>query len=234
MKTRTKIGMLTAAGLIAAAQLSTPAFADEPAAAPVQHAANVATATEKEKKPETETETKNNRILRSSEEAFQALRDAQAARLAIFNGEPTVATELTAAAFKNLKAAAADGENLAVDTKKAKSNGDHYIPIDTSMALTEGYEPTETKAEKLKEANQHIAKSDEKKAAEVLKLANIDITLRSALLPIDASIRHATDAVKLLEEKHYYEANLALKAIEDSIVVDYFGIEAVPAQGKAG
>ena len=42
------------------------------------------------------------------------------------------------------------------------------------------------------------------------------------------------DAVKLMGEKKYYEANLALKAVEDSIIVERYDVDGVPVQGKKG
>ena len=246
MKTFTKLGAITAAGLIAASQFAMPAFAAEADAAPAASTSDAAkvvpTSTEKANTKQADTEqaktkqadTANEQLLLSSDEAYEALRDVQSARLAIFNGKPEVANKQIAAASEKLKAAAAHAEGLSIDTAKGKSNDESYIPVDISMSLAEGFVPDETKAKKIKEANEHIAKGDEKKAAEVLKLAEIDITVAAVLLPIDASIRHVTAAVDLMAKKQYYEANLALMAIENSILIESFGIDSVPAQGKKG
>ncbi len=235
MKIYSKLGMITAASLIAAAQLTMPAFAAESDTTPAasKGATSVATATADTEKTSTEkADKKQAELLRSSDEAYQALRDVHAARLAIFNGKPDIADQHIAAASEQLKAAAADAKGLAIDTAKAKSNDDSYIPIDISMSLSEGFVPTDVKTEKIKQANEHIAKGDEKKAVEVLKLADIDVTIAAALLPIDASVRHVSDAVDLMAKKQYYEANLALLAIENSVLIESFGIDSVPAQGS--
>lgn len=243
MKTFSKLGMFTAASLIAAAQLTMPAFAAEADATPAAASSDAAKVTaapanteqaNTEQTSKAKTNTEKQQLLLSSDEAYQALRDVQAARLAIFNGKPDIADKQITAASEKFKTAATHAEGLSIDTAKAKSNDDSYIPVDISMSLAEGFVATEAKAEKIKQANEHIAKGDEKKAAEVLKLAEIDITVVAALLPIDASVRHVNAAIDLMAKKQYYEANLALKAIEDSMLIESFGIDSVPAQGKQG
>ncbi len=212
MNKLTKIGV-AAAGFFAAAQVMPLAIAASSGAS--QHV-------------------EDNEIILSSDDAYLALRDIQAGRLAIFNGEPSTAVELTKAATAKLKLASEHSRDLSIQTAKAESSDDLYVPFDMSLGLAAGYVATEEKTAKLKEANTHIANGNEKKAAEILKLANIDVTVKAALLPVNASIRHAEDAMMLLDDGMYYEANLALRAIESSIVVEYFSIDAVPAQGSKG
>jgi hypothetical protein len=42
------------------------------------------------------------------------------------------------------------------------------------------------------------------------------------------------DAEKLIGEAKFHEANVALKAFEDGIVVRTFGLQEIPAQGASG
>ena len=215
MKTTAKLGMIAAAGMIAVTQLAPLAYAEQPAAATAATAG-----------------IKPTQLLISSDDAYQALRNVQAARLAIFNGKPDLAVELTVAAATSLDAAALASTDLVIATNEAKSNGDQYIPFDINMSLAEGFVPTDAKAEKLVEANKQFAAGDEKAAAEVLKLANIDVTVSAALLPVAASLRHIRDAEGLLGKQKYYEANLALRALENSIIIEHFGIDVLPEQGS--
>ncbi len=118
-------------------------------------------------------------------------------------------------------------------TQKKADDSDAYIPFDTSMALAEGFVPDEAKKAALIKANEHLAKGEKAHAVDALKLANIDVSVSAALIPAASSLKHVDDAVKLLSEKKYYEANLALKAVEDSVLVETYDINTLPAQGTA-
>ena len=177
---------------------------------------------------------KDAQFIRTVDDAFRALREVRAARIAIFNGSPEAASELVSAASKDLQAAQMSAKDFAVATSKGNQSGDSYLPVDMSISLAEGFVATEEKSDKLKAANAHMMKGETKKAAEVLKLANIDVSVAAALIPANASVGHAKDAERLIAEKRFYEANLALKAIKDSVVVESYGVDSLPAQGKAG
>ena len=49
------------------------------------------------------------------------------------------------------------------------------------------------------------------------------------LLPLEATKKRVADAEKLVNDHKYYEANLALKAAEDGIVVDAIDLMGTPA-----
>ena len=78
----------------------------------------------------------------------------------------------------------------------------------------------------------HLHKGETKQAMETLKVAGIDVALNTELLPIQSAKTHIDDAAKLIGEGKYYEANLALKAVEDSVITEVFNTDAIP-QNKA-
>ena len=121
---------------------------------------------------------------------------------------------------------------MSVETKQADAAADDYVPFDTSVALAEDFKPTNAQIEKIKEANEHFAQGQQKKAAEILKLADVGMVVNAAFLPINGSVTHVDDAARLIAEGSYYEANLALKAVEDSAVLETYTAEAIPAQGN--
>jgi hypothetical protein len=170
-------------------------------------------------------------FIQTVDEAYKALREIRAARLAIFNGTPEEAIKLTDEAQKDLMVANKDMHKHALMTQKQVDDKDAYIPFDTSMALAEGFVPDEAKQAALTKANTHLEKGEKANAVEALKLANIDVSVSAAMIPAAISLKHVEDAVKLLSEKKYYEANLALKAVEDSVLVETYDINAIPAQG---
>ena len=124
--------------------------------------------------------------------------------------------------------------STSADTSKAaggKRGADDYIPFDMTLVLAEGYVPSQEKDAKLEEANRSLSQGDHETAAQTLKLANIDVTVAAALIPARSSLEHVRDAAKLIGEKKLYEANVALKAVEDSVILEFFGVDAVPKQG---
>ncbi|WP_346892310.1 YfdX family protein [uncultured Roseibium sp.] len=204
----------------ALAESKAPAATEQTAAAPAKDA--VATATQS---------SEDNAILKTANDAYKAIREVRAARLAIFNGQPDQATEFVNKAQADFKAAQAAMDTYAIKDKKTPKEGDSYLPFDSSLSLAEGFVPTQDKQQSLVKANEYLAKGNSKKAVEILKLANVDVSVSAALIPAKAGLAHVTDAAKLIGEKKYYEANLALKAIEDSVVVENYSVDEVPVQG---
>ena len=91
-------------------------------------------------------------------------------------------------------------------------------------------------AEKIKhitKVNEHLHKGEKKEAIEVLKLGEVDVTMEAELIPVKFAKQHIDDAAKLIGEGKYYEANLALKSVEDAIVVETFAIDAIPNPAEA-
>lgn len=219
MKPHSKLVALAVAGMIAASPMLPPAFA------------GTTTSTDSTAQS-VQTIDDQTQLIRTDDSVYRALQGIPAARLAIFNGAPEDAAILASDIFKGLEAAQLDAKNTGLETSNGDANGDTYVPFDMSMSLAEGFKPTPENAVSIQEANSHIANGNSKQAAEVLKLANIDVTVSAALIPIDASVNHAGDAVDLINKGQFYEANLAMKAIEDSVVVEAYSINAVPVQGS--
>lgn len=169
--------------------------------------------------------------VKTVDEAYTALREARAARFAIFDGSTDAAKKLIDAAVANLNKANVDSNFAARKPKNAKAD-EQYIPFDASMALSENFTPSPQNKAKVDEANGHIAKGNYQKARQTLKLANIDVMTSVAVVPAKATMTHLQDAQKLMTEGKYYEANLALKSIEDSILIDSYGVDAVPVQTR--
>jgi YfdX protein len=224
MQTKSKISVIAMSLVMGASALAYPraTFAAEAVKPTLDAVASVAA------------KAKDDSIININQEAYDALREVRAARLAIFNGSTAEALKQATEAQKNLLVAQANMAQFSVATKKAAAAGEAYIPFDMTMALSEGFKPTAEKQTHVAKANEHIAKGESKQAAEVLKAANIDVTFSAALIPATASVSHANDALALMKENKFYEANLALKAIEDAVVIDSYSMDAIPVQGAAG
>lgn len=202
----------TAAGMLAISLLASgfsPAVAAEPAAEATQQAAE-------------------NDFVRLSQDVYHAVRDVRATRLAIFNGLTDEAKKLVATAKQDIEAGIKDADQYAIETKTPTKEDDMYVPFNADVALADSFVATPEKVKHITKANEHLKKGEKKEALETLKLASIDVVFTTAMLPVKLAQAHIDDAAKLIDDGKYYEANLALKAVEDSVFIDSYGIEEVP------
>jgi hypothetical protein len=171
--------------------------------------------------------------IKVSDDAFKVLRDVHAARLEIFDGLLDAAKKDVAAAVADVAATDKVAAQYAVDVKKPTKEGDMYVPFDVQLAVSDSFVASPEKNKHIAEANEHLKKGNRKEAISALKLADIDVVYSAALIPVKLSQQRIKDASRLIEEGKYYEANLALKAVEDSVLFDTFGVDEVPTAKKA-
>jgi hypothetical protein len=157
-------------------------------------------------------------VVKLSDEGLRALRAIYAARLAIFEGHPKEAEKLLAHAKTELEAAAKTAAQLAFKSKKTST--DTLIPIDAQLSIADEFVFTPEKAAQIAKVNEHLKKGDNKKAVEVLRDGGVAVNLTAVLLPLEPTLSDVEKASKLLGEDKFYEANLALKAAGDGIIVD--------------
>ncbi len=177
--------------------------------------------------------------MKLSQEGFDTMREIHAARLAIFNGQPDVATKMLATAGTNLEAA----QKLSVGyfqkqdsgfmPMKASTDVNHqaearWIPIDGRMAISEDFVATPEKTAHIAKANEHLKKGDHAKAIEELKLGEIDVSFTRVMMPLDITVKSVNSATHLARDGKFYEANLALKAAEEGIVMDTVALVETP------
>lgn len=193
------------------AAVITAALASAPSLASAQETAAPVLATAHQKAAE---------AMNIAEQGFSALQDVRMARLAIFQGVPEHAVTLTDAAAKLLADDSTDWSKFTKTSKKATLLNDKYIVIDGTLSISDNFIATPEKQDAIKSANEKLAKGDKKGALETLRLADISVAENLYLLPLKQSQKIVAEAQKLLKEKKYYEANLALKAIDDSVIID--------------
>ncbi len=167
-----------------------------------------------------------------SKEGREAMQGLRWARVAIFDGQLKQAKEMLDQSKKLLSAVEKQVPELVVTVKatetvdgktvnseKATVTND-LIPIDASLVLAEDFVATPEKGEKIKKANEHLKKQETSKAVEVLREADIGLSISRVLMPVKATSTHVDKAIELIGEQKYYEANLALKAAEDGLIID--------------
>jgi hypothetical protein len=166
-----------------------------------------------------------------STDGMKAFQDIRMARLAIFNGQPDQAKQLVSEASTALETAKTDESVFTKAESELKapagmtqphpsgtsigSEPIKWLPVDGGIALDENFEPSQHNAATMQKANAQIKSGDKKSAMETLRLANIDLTFDQEVVPLDKTINGIAQARKLVDEGQYYEANQALKTVED-------------------
>ncbi|HRW48466.1 MAG TPA: YfdX family protein [Caldilinea sp.] len=158
-------------------------------------------------------------FIRLSDDGAKAARTISLARVAIFDGQPQEAHKLLDQAKTALAAAAKDANKLAIKTVQHSDMGP-MIPIDARLTMGEAYVLTPEKKAEIDKVNEHLKKGETKKALEVLRPLDVQLTLTAVFMPLDPTAKAVDHAEKLLTDSKYYEANLMLKKAEDSWVVD--------------
>jgi hypothetical protein len=177
-----------------------------------------------------------------SQAGHSALLNIGDARLAIFDGDPKIALKLMESAKTLLNQAGKDAASMGADARSAgksmpgASNTANpailNVPVDGQLAVADDFVMTPEKKAHIDKANEHFKKGDHATGLEELKLAAIDVNYTRWWLPVAATETHLDQAIKLANENKYYEANLALKAIEDSVTMDSIGFGDLPATNK--
>jgi hypothetical protein len=221
-RTNRTLALVMSGALIAGplAYTTMPAFADTAPAAATQNNDAVA---------KTTANSTDTQLLTTVDDAFTAMRETRAARLALFDGNTDMAGKMTNDAVTKMKAAEGAEAKWGVPSKSGKK-GVTYVPFDSSIALGEDFTVTPDNAKAVGKANDQMAKGNAKGAADTLKASDIDVSISAALVPAKLSLTHLQDAANLIKKGNYYEANLALKAVEDGVVIDQWGLNDLPQQ----
>lgn len=170
-------------------------------------------------------------FVKVSDDAHMTMRNVHDARLAIYNGMIGSAQTYLDAALSRVGVTLKDADKYARDTKEATKN-DSYVPFNATLALADTFVPTKEKMEHIAKANEHLRKGEQKKAIETLKLGQVDVSVATSLVPVKFAQSNIQKADKLVSEGKYYEANLALKAIEDAVVIETVGLDRLPKNTK--
>lgn len=176
-------------------------------------------------------------LIQVSDDAFSTMRNVGSARLAIFNGRPEQAQTFVDAAVTRSEASIKDAQKYALDARDSKSDSaseDLYVPFDANLTVSETFALSEQNKEHVAKANEHLRKGEKKEALEDLKLGDVDTIVAAKLVPMKYAKEHIDEAAKLMGEGKYYEANLALKAVEDAVVVETFTLDSAPTTDSKG
>lgn len=206
-----------------------------------------------------------------SKDGFEAFKNVQMARLAIFDGKTDQAKALVDKASELLKSAKTDGSAFEKAESQLKAQSPHsadtmsankmdqstngkssdsaksastdatnasssktdmasndnsapdqsktWLPIDGQVMLGADYQVSDANTQAVQDANKAMKAGNTKEAHDQLKLAGVDVSFAVALVPLDQTVQDVQQAQSDLGAGKFYEANLDLKKVQDSIVV---------------
>ena len=174
-----------------------------------------------------------------------ARRDIRMVRLEIFDGNINGAKADIAKAVASLDRAKSDETvftkaeadlktpasmqaNTTQTHEAASTTPIQWLPVDGSMTLGEDYIATPEKAASVAKANEKLASGDKKAAMDALKVADVDVSSAVEVAPLKATIQGVQQADTFLNDGKYYEANQALKSVEDGMRYDSETFTAAP------
>ena len=182
-------------------------------------------------------------LMRLSDEGRQAMISVREARMALFNGDPRLASDALTRAQAMLKVAKVDepieitdvttsvgGKVVAEDLAAQRGN---LVPIDGRVMVDENFVKSATQKTHVAKAGEHLKQGRTKEAANELKLAEVDASYSRVLMPLQTTRKLVNEAATFVGEKKYYDANLALKAAEDGLMVDSVIVSEAPKAAKA-
>ena len=177
-------------------------------------------------------------LVKFSQAGLTAIEAIRLARVAIFMGDPNGAKGLLNQAKISLETAAKDAPKFDIKTTmsvrgKVLENGAQevaarLVPVDGHIVLADDFVLTPEKKAHIAKANEHIKKGESKQAFDEFRLADIDVNYIREWMPIASAQKHLDDAINLMHEDKYYEASMALRAIEDSVTTDSATMVEVP------
>jgi hypothetical protein len=104
-----------------------------------------------------------------------------------------------------------------------------WLPVDGAFSINEDYTINPAKKVAVAEANKSLKNGDRSKAMETLKLADIDIDVTLAVVPLEQTTDNVHQAASLINDGKYYEASQLLRQAQDGERFDVTSITAKPS-----
>jgi hypothetical protein len=95
-----------------------------------------------------------------------------------------------------------------------------WLPIDGVITINEDFTASPAKTAAVAEANKSLKSGDRKGAMEKLKLADINLDVTLAVVPLEQTIHDTHVAASLLNDGKYYEASQVLRQVQGHLRFD--------------
>ncbi|OCX67129.1 hypothetical protein BFP70_02915 [Thioclava sp. SK-1] len=236
MNKTTKFTTIAATGALLLSTALSPALAAEGAAMPKNTTSEaqqqIAATDEQHQTYEQAAKGDADAVMKVSDEAALSLHAVRAARLAIFDGQTDAAGKMITAALTQMQAAQSDAKTMNLEPKNTTQPGE-YVPFDLSMMVGEDFTVTPQNSNDVAKAQAQAQSGETQRAVQTLASADISATLSAALIPTDLAITQLQDAAKSVKSDNWQEANMALKAVEESVVFESWTADSLPMLNAA-
>lgn len=241
-KLRTPATIAVAAALAVAALLPLARAADGKPAATTT-AATPATVAPRPAAATATTDDAAKAVLRYSQAGQDAIDDVRFARLDLFDGNTGLAMKDMRAAQKSLTIAKAEAPSFATSTqvkvqgKVVGVDKDRFtadlVPVDGDLVLADHMLQPPRHESLLARARKYLSKGDKAGAIDTLRQSDVAVTYQRRWIPLADSAKRLDQAISLASQHKYYEANLALKEIEDHMLTDTVDVDLSAAAKSA-
>lgn len=243
MKSRVKIATVVAATLVGATALTSAAVyateASQPASSDKSDVQAPKAAMQTSQTQAQAPDAVATDFLKLSQDGLKAVANIHAARLAIYNGNEDAALKLLQKAQTQTSQAEADATTLdkiantgtkADGSDKTASSGDRYLPVDARISVNDEYGLKPAESSHLQKASAAMKQGDNKAALQHIALIDQNVVYTYAAVPYDGLKTNVDKAVQDLKDKKAQAANLALKSVEDSLVINQMSVDGAPQQ----
>jgi len=103
-----------------------------------------------------------------------------------------------------------------------------WLPVDGALSINEDYTGNSEKTAAVAEANKHLKTGDRNGAMEKLKLADLDLDVTLAVVPLEQTLDDVHQAASMINDGKYYEASQLLRQAQDGERFDVTSIVAEP------
>jgi YfdX protein len=192
-----------------------------------------------------------------SADGFRAFQDMTLTRLAIFDGRVDDAKKFvneadtalgkaktddavftkaeadlkspasTAAPASKSVSRAAPANNKPADQMKTPIA---WLPVNGAITINEDYAANPAKTAAVSDANKSLKSGDRKAAMEKLKLADLNIDVAVAVIPLEQTITSVRQATDLINSGKYYEASQVLRQAQDNQRFDAADVSGTPSK----
>jgi hypothetical protein len=108
-----------------------------------------------------------------------------------------------------------------------------WIPVDGSITINEDYSASPAKKAAVADANKSLKSGDRKGAMEKLKLADMNIDVTLAVMPLEQTANKVHEAAGLINTGKYYEASQDLRQAQDGIRYDVVADSLAPSSAQS-
>ncbi len=103
-----------------------------------------------------------------------------------------------------------------------------WLPVDGTVSINEDYSVNPSKAAAVSDANKSLKAGDAQGAMSKLKLADVNMGVTLAVVPLNKTISDVHQAVGMINDGKYYEASQLLRQAQDGERFDVASISGTP------